>query len=53
MQNETKKLNGICCEVKNCVHNVGHSCCTANSIKVKNRMAILGEETMCDTYKHT
>ena len=48
MQNETKKLNGICCEVKNCIHNDGHSC-----IKVKNRMAILGEETMCDTYKHT
>ena len=53
MQNETKKLNGICCEVKNCIHNDGHSCCTANSIKVKKRMAILGEETMCDTYKHT
>ena len=53
MQNETKKLNGICCEVKNCIHNDGHSCCTANSIKVKNRMAIWGEETMCDTYKHT
>ena len=53
MQNETKKLNGICCEVKNCIHNDGHSCCTDNSIKVKNRMAILGEDTMCVTYEHT
>ena len=51
MQNETKKLNGISCEVETCVHNDGHCCCTANSIKVKNRMDILGDETMCDTYQ--
>ena len=48
MENE-KVLKGICCEVKNCVHNNGNCCCTADSIKVKNRMAVLGEETMCET----
>ena len=34
MENE-KILKGICCEVKNCVHNNGNCCCTADSIKVK------------------
>ena len=32
MENE-KVLKGICCEVKNCVHNNGNCCCTADSIK--------------------
>ena len=49
MTSENKTLPGICCEVANCVHNNGHCCCTANGITVKNRMAILGEETMCET----
>ena len=44
MQDE-KILEGICCEVENCVHNNGNCCCTAQEIKVKNRMAVLGEET--------
>ena len=52
MQNETKKLNGICCEVKNCIHNDGHACSTANNIKVKTRMRFGGKKTMCDSYKH-
>ena len=43
MQDE-KILEGICCEVENCVH-------TAQEIKVKNRMAVLGEETMCETFE--
>ena len=51
MTSENKTLPGICCEVANCVHNNGHCCCTANSITVKNRMAILGEETMCETFE--
>ena len=50
MENE-KVLKGICCEVKNCVHNNGNCCCTADSIKVKNRLAVLGEETMCETFE--
>lgn len=53
MQNQDKEnaIQGVCCEVENCVHNDGHCCCTANSITVKNRMAILGEETMCETFE--
>ena len=43
MHKEEKVLQGICCEVSNCVHNNGHCCCTAKSINVKNRMAVLGE----------
>ena len=50
MQDE-KILEGICCEVENCVHNNGNCCCTAQEIKVKNRMAVLGEETMCETFE--
>lgn len=49
MENE-KTLNGINCEVENCVYNNGCHCCTAQEIEVKNRMAILGEETMCSTF---
>ena len=37
MQDE-KILEGICCEVENCVQK-------------KNRMAVLGEETMCETFE--
>ena len=51
MHKEEKVLQGICCEVANCVHNNGHCCCTAKSKNVKNRMAVLGEETMCETYE--
>ena len=51
MHKDEKVLQGICCEVANCVHNNGHCCCTAKSINVKNRMAVLGEETMCETYE--
>ncbi|MEF9864899.1 MAG: DUF1540 domain-containing protein [Oscillospiraceae bacterium] len=46
-------LNGICCEVENCIHNNGEHCCTASAINVKNRMAILGEETMCETFEES
>lgn len=33
-----------------CANN-GNCCCTAQEIKVKNRMAVLGEETMCETFE--
>ncbi|MEG0768644.1 MAG: DUF1540 domain-containing protein [Ruthenibacterium sp.] len=42
---------GVCCEVESCAHNDGHHCCTAEKITVKNRMAIMGEETMCETFE--
>ena len=48
---ENHILQGVSCNVKNCIHNNGRCCCTANAITVKNRMAILGEETMCDTFE--
>ena len=32
MQDE-KILEGICCEVENCVHNNGNCCCTAQEKK--------------------
>ena len=32
MQDE-KILEGICCEVENCVHNNGNCCCTAQGSK--------------------
>lgn len=41
---------GVCCEVESCVHNDGSHRCTAEQIIVKNRMSILGEETMCETF---
>ncbi len=44
-------IKGICCEVDNCKYNNGNSCCTAGSITVKNKMALMGEETMCDTFE--
>lgn len=44
-------LPGVCCEVEACVHNDGHSNCTARQITVKNRMAVLGEETRCETFE--
>lgn len=47
---EDNVLNGICCEVCSCVHNNGESCCTAKNITVKSKMAIMGEETACETY---
>lgn len=50
MQND-KVLAGVCCEVENCIHNQNGCQCDAPAIKVKNRMAILGEETMCETFE--
>ena len=44
-------LHGVCCEVESCVHNEDGCHCNAPQIKVKNRMAILGEETMCETFE--
>ncbi|MDO5603260.1 MAG: DUF1540 domain-containing protein [Oscillospiraceae bacterium] len=49
-QNENT-IQGICCEVDTCKYNDGHCCCTAHNITVKNRMALMGEETMCDTFE--
>lgn len=49
MEQREPILNGIHCEVENCVHNNGACCCTASEIQVKNR-SLHPEETMCDTF---
>ena len=49
MNGENNVINGICCDVENCVHNNGSCCCTAQEIHVKNRSAEPGE-TMCETF---
>lgn len=49
MEKQEKVLNGICCDVMNCVHNNGNCCCTADEIHVKNR-SVKPEETMCETF---
>ena len=46
---ENHVINGICCDVENCVYNNGHCCCTADEIHVMNRSAE-GGETMCETF---
>ncbi|NCC06924.1 MAG: DUF1540 domain-containing protein [Clostridia bacterium] len=50
MQDE-KILDGVRCEVESCIHNESGCHCNAPEIRVKNRMAILGEETMCETFE--
>ena len=42
-------INGICCDVKNCVYNNGSSCCTAGSIHVNNCCDDIGW-TKCETF---
>ena len=46
---ENNVINGICCDVENCVYNNGSCCCTAKEIHVKNRSA-QPCETMCETF---
>ena len=46
MNHDNNVINGICCDVENCVYNNGSCCCTAKEIHVKNRSAESGE-TMC------
>ena len=46
---EEIEINGICCDVENCVYNNGSCCCTAHEIHVNHR-ANNGTETMCETF---
>ena len=46
---EENVINGICCDVENCVYNNGSGCCTAHEIHVNDR-ANNGTETMCETF---
>ena len=49
MDQQEPVLQGICCEVSNCVHNNGNSCCTAPGIHVRSQSAD-PEMTMCETF---
>ena len=46
---EENVINGICCDVENCVYSNGSCCCTAHEIHVNHR-ANNGTETMCETF---
>ena len=49
MKNECV-LNGIHCEAKNCIHNNGHCCCTADHIQVSSD-ALHPQECVCETFR--
>lgn len=42
-------LKGVCCDVKNCVHNNGQCCCTAETVHV-NICSENPEKTKCETF---
>jgi hypothetical protein len=44
-------LNGVYCEVTNCVYNADKKLCTAKSIKVGPQFAASSADTVCDTFK--
>ena len=46
---EENIINGICCDVENCVHNNGSCCYTAREIHVNHR-ASGAAETVCETF---
>lgn len=48
MKNE---IEGISCEVKNCVHHDTSDMCTAGHIRVGNKSATKTTETVCETFE--
>lgn len=44
-------INGICCNVKNCVHHDCETYCTAEQIAVGPSSATCSAETVCATFK--
>ena len=60
MNNEKKTENGCCsskhiegikCDVKNCMYHAANNTCSAGRIHVGNGMASNAQETCCDTFK--
>lgn len=47
----SEKLDGVHCEVTNCVYNKNKSTCTAKKIKVGPQFAASSADTICDTFK--
>lgn len=50
MEHKEPVIRGVCCDVRNCVHNDGSCCCTADSIHV-NRCSDDPGKTKCDTFE--
>ena len=44
-------INGICCNVKNCIHHDCDTYCTAEQIAVGPSSATCSAETVCATFK--
>ena len=44
-------LDGVCCDVKNCVYHDGESRCTAGEITVGPTYASTSGDTACATFK--
>lgn len=56
MENEKKVkkndlIEGIVCDVKNCVYNDGDNCCMAGKIEVGPSYATSSSDTVCATFK--
>lgn len=48
---DSSTLEGVHCEVTNCVYNADKKLCTAKSIKVGPQFAASSADTVCDTFK--
>lgn len=46
-----KCINGVVCDVKNCMYNDGESRCTAKQISVGPSFASSTADTLCATFK--
>ena len=46
-----KHIDGIVCDVKNCVHHDGETHCTAKEISVGPAYATKESDTVCATFK--
>ncbi len=44
-------IEGIYCNVANCVHHTTDNCCTAKQIKVDCQSAVTKSETSCSTFE--
>lgn len=45
-------LNGVCCDVNNCVHNDSNSGCTASKIQVGPHSASCTNDTVCNSFQN-
>lgn len=50
-EESTRRIKGVCCDVKNCVHHEGECDCTANRIAVGPSYASSCTDTVCATFK--